>query len=69
MVTTPVNLLQKKSSRPTWLHEGWDMVLKKRTSGATQGSVDRVVSSSGFVNILGTIARSGTKEFTEAITI
>ncbi|KAM0006283.1 putative methyl-CpG DNA binding, DNA-binding domain superfamily [Helianthus debilis subsp. tardiflorus] len=40
IVTTPDPLLQNKT-RPTWLPEGWDMIVKKRTSGATQGTFDR----------------------------
>ncbi|KAD4178239.1 hypothetical protein E3N88_26830 [Mikania micrantha] len=37
--------LLQKYGRPSWLPEGWDMILRKRTSGATEGTVDRVASS------------------------
>ncbi|KAL8263671.1 hypothetical protein R6Q59_021801 [Mikania micrantha] len=33
--------LLQKYGRPSWLPEGWDMILRKRTSGATEGTVDR----------------------------
>ncbi|KAK9068070.1 hypothetical protein SSX86_012181 [Deinandra increscens subsp. villosa] len=31
----------QKKTRPSWLPQDWDMIFRKRTSGATQGSVDR----------------------------
>ncbi|KAI3703358.1 hypothetical protein L1987_73373 [Smallanthus sonchifolius] len=37
--TTPDPLLNK--TRPSWLPDGWNMIFKKRTSGATEGTVDR----------------------------
>ncbi|KAJ0769767.1 hypothetical protein HanLR1_Chr03g0116291 [Helianthus annuus] len=39
--TNPEDLLQKYP-RPSWLPDDWQMTLKKRTSGATEGTVDRV---------------------------
>ncbi|KAK1430489.1 hypothetical protein QVD17_13266 [Tagetes erecta] len=37
-----------KYGRPTWLPDDWGMKLKKRTSGATEGTVDRYyISPSG----------------------
>ncbi|XP_076931630.1 methyl-CpG-binding domain-containing protein 5-like [Bidens hawaiensis] len=43
----PDPLLQKYG-RPAWLPDDWDMILKKRTSGATLGTVDRYyISPSG----------------------
>ncbi|KAJ0602924.1 putative methyl-CpG DNA binding, DNA-binding domain superfamily [Helianthus anomalus] len=38
--TNPDDLLQKYP-RPSWLPDDWQMTLKKRTSGATEGTVDR----------------------------
>ena len=31
-----------KRARPSWLPENWEMQLRQRTSGATEGTVDRV---------------------------
>ncbi|KAK9059145.1 hypothetical protein SSX86_021764 [Deinandra increscens subsp. villosa] len=39
--STSSDPLLQKYSRPSWLPEDWNMILKKRTSGATEGTVDR----------------------------
>ncbi|KAI3700358.1 hypothetical protein L2E82_44984 [Cichorium intybus] len=37
-----------KYTRPSWLPENWEMILRKRTSGATEGTIDRYyISPSG----------------------
>lgn len=35
-------MLAARRTRPSWLPDNWDMILRKRTSGATQGTFDRV---------------------------
>ncbi|GKD58822.1 hypothetical protein Tco_1296331, partial [Tanacetum coccineum] len=35
-------MLAARRTRPSWLPENWDMILRKRTSGATQGTFDRL---------------------------
>nr|GEV66312.1 methyl-CpG-binding domain-containing protein 5-like [Tanacetum cinerariifolium] len=54
--TTPVGnnneedeaMLMARRTRPSWLPENWDMILRKRASGATQGTFDRYyISPSG----------------------
>ncbi|KAI3756617.1 hypothetical protein L1987_56439 [Smallanthus sonchifolius] len=47
-ISTNSDPLLQKYGRPTWLPEDWDMILRKRTSGATEGTVDRYyISPSG----------------------